>query len=153
MTHKAVRVSKPESPSPRWIVETWLSSLSTRNKLVFWRHVLAMYTSVFGYYQDQHEKPDRSLNRRGYHVLLTVWSILWSKRYSIPLLTPDVSATFGWSKMDLSPTTIIREKTCFKIQIILAVLTWWLQVSKSYLSVYWFIWLSQNACYSDENIS
>ena len=58
--------------------------------------MLAMHTSVFCYYQDLHEKPDRrSLSRRGYQVLLTVWSISWSKGYSIPLLTPVVPASFG----------------------------------------------------------
>ena len=28
------------------------------------------------------------MNRKGYQVSLTVWSITWSKGYSVPLLTP-----------------------------------------------------------------
>ena len=67
----------------------------TRNKLVFRSEMLAMHTSVFCYYQDRHEKPDRSLSRRGYHVLLTVWCTLWSKGYSIPLLNSLIPALFG----------------------------------------------------------
>ena len=47
----------------------------------------AMHFSVFCYYQDWHVKPDRrSLNRRGYQVLLTVCSISWIKGYPITLL-------------------------------------------------------------------
>ena len=53
-------------------------------------------TPVFCYYQDRHEKPDRrSLSKRGYQVSQTVWSISWSKGYSIPLLTPVIPAAFG----------------------------------------------------------
>ena len=62
--------------------------------------MLAMHTSVLCYYQDRHKMSDRrSLSRRGYQVLLTVWSISWSKGYSMPLLTPLIPASFGpfWS--------------------------------------------------------
>ena len=41
--------------------------------------MLAMYTSVFCYYQDWHEKPDRrSLKRRSYQVSLSVWNNSWT---------------------------------------------------------------------------
>ena len=70
----------------------------TRNKLVLLHQMLAMHTSVFCYYQDQHVKPDRrSLSRRGYQVSQTVWSISRSKGYSIPLLTQVIPAPFGIS--------------------------------------------------------
>ena len=55
-----------------------------------------MHNSVFCYYQDRHKKPDiRGLSRTTYQVLLTAWSISWSKRYSVPLLTPVIPASFG----------------------------------------------------------
>ena len=58
--------------------------------------MLATHTSVFCYYQNQHKKPDRrDFNRRGYKVSLTVWSISWSKGYSVPLLTPASPCPFG----------------------------------------------------------
>ena len=57
--------------------------------------MLAMHTSIICYYQVRQKKPDRrSLSRRWYQVLQTVWSISWSKGYSIPLLTPVISASF-----------------------------------------------------------
>ena len=58
--------------------------------------MVAMHTSIFCYYQDWHEKPDRtSLRWRGYQVSQTVWSISWSKGYSIPLLTPVIPPPFN----------------------------------------------------------
>ena len=72
-----------------WASLTW-------SKLVFWHQMLAMHTSSFCYYQNWHEKADRrSLNRRSYQVLLTVWSILWRKGYSVPQFTPVIPAPFG----------------------------------------------------------
>ena len=50
---------KSESPSPRWIVKHNSQASLTRNLLVFWRQMLTMHTSVFSYYQDLHQKPDR----------------------------------------------------------------------------------------------
>ena len=67
--------------------------------MVFWRQMLAMHTSVFCYYQDQHKKLDiSSLSRRGYQVSLTIWSVSWSKRYSVPLIIPAIPAPFGPKK-------------------------------------------------------
>ena len=37
---------------------------------------------------------DRNLSKRGYQVSLTVWIILCSKGYSVPLLIPVISAPF-----------------------------------------------------------
>ena len=69
--------------------------------LVFWSQMLLPYTPVFCYYQNGHKKLDRrSLRRRGYQVLLNVWSISWSKGSSIPLLTSVIQMVF------LVPTTI-----------------------------------------------
>ena len=53
---------KPTKDDPQGSDE-WLKHNSraspTRNKLVFWRQMIVMHTSVFCYYQDRHEKPDR----------------------------------------------------------------------------------------------
>ena len=53
----------------------------------------------FCYYQDWHNKPGkRSLSRRGYQILLNIWSTSWSRGYSISLLTSVIPASFAHKK-------------------------------------------------------
>ena len=84
MTHKAVGGGGAEnySPSPRWIVNSQASP--TWNKLVFCQQMLAMHANIFCYYQDWHEKPDKSLGSR-ISSFVDCMKISWSKGYSIPL--------------------------------------------------------------------
>ena len=83
MTHKAVGGGvENHSPSPRWIVNSQASP--TWNKLVFCQQMLAMHANIFCYYQDWHEKPDRSLGSR-LSSFVDCMNISWSKGYWIPL--------------------------------------------------------------------
>ena len=47
--------------------------------------------------------------------LLTVWSILWSKGYSVPLLTPVIPTPF-WPKLEVIQAQLKEKMTIKKLE-------------------------------------